>query len=213
VASLSAGSDPRVGRRARKKQQTHDVIAREGLRLFAAQGFKETTIAQIAEAADVAQSTFFLHFPSKEDVVFAGHAEEAEALVKRLEAKPDGETTLDVLRRYLQDLSTPDRWDVDLWTRRADVIRADAALLAQERTRWADVVQPALEASYKGDFPDCAQVLGPLLSAMTVSSMVELGHIETELEEARASGAAWKRVATDRLLAALEAAARALDSR
>jgi AcrR family transcriptional regulator len=213
VASVSAGSGPPVGRRERKKQRTYDVIAREGLRLFAAQGFKETTIAQIADAADVAQSTFFLHFPTKEDLVFAGHAEEADALVRRLQGKPDGETTIDVLRRYLHDLSSPDRWDGDLWTRRAEVIRADPALVAQERTRWADIVQPALEASYARDFPDCERVQAPLLASMTIASMVELGRIETELEEARAGGAAWKRAATERLLTAIEAAARAFDNR
>jgi AcrR family transcriptional regulator len=210
VASVSAGSDRPIGRRERKKQRTYDVIAREGLRLFAAQGFKETTIAQIAEAADVAQSTFFLHFPSKEDLVFASHSEEADALVRRLQAKADGETTIDVLRQYLHDLSSPDRWDGELWTRRAEVIRADPALVAQERTRWADIVKPALEASYASDFPECEQVLAPLLSSMTTASMVELGRIETELEEARAGGAAWKRAATERLLTAIEAAAHAL---
>jgi len=211
VSSVSSGANLPVGRRARKKQRTRDALAREGLRLFASQGFKETTIAQIAEAADVAQSTFFLHFPSKEDIVFAGHAEEAEVLVGLLEARPDGGTTIDVLRRYLHELSSPEEWDVDLWTRRAEVIRAEPALRAQERTRWADVVQPALEASYACDFPDGAQVRAPLLASMTIASMVELGRIETELEEARAGGAAWKRAAVDRLRVALEAAAQALD--
>jgi AcrR family transcriptional regulator len=212
VASVSAGDDRPVGRRERKKRRTYDVIAREGLRLFAAQGFKETTIAQIAEAADVAQSTFFLHFPTKEDVLFAGHVEEAEALVGLLEARPEGATTIDVLRHYLHDLSAPEHWDVELWTRRAEVIRADPALRAQERARWADVVHPSLEASYARDFPDVAPVRAPLLASMTIASLLELGRIETELEEARAGGAGWKRAAGDRLLAALEAAAQALDS-
>jgi AcrR family transcriptional regulator len=209
---VSAGDDRPVGRRERKKQRTYEVIASEGLRLFAAQGFKETTIAQIADAADVAQSTFFLHFPSKEDVVFAGHVEEAELLVGLLEAAPDGATTIDLLRRYLHDLSSPEHWDVELWTRRAEVIRADPALRAQERARWADVVHPALEASYARDFPDGARVHAPLLASMTIASMLELGRIETELEEALSGGAAWKRATADRLLAALEAAAQALNS-
>jgi AcrR family transcriptional regulator len=207
---VSAGDERPAGRRERKKQRTYDLIAREGLRLFAAQGFKETTIAQIAEAADIAQSTFFLHFPNKEDVVFAGHAEEAETLVGLLEARPQGATTIGVLRRYLQELSAPEHWDVELWTRRAEVIRADPALRAQERARWADVVQPALEVSYACDYPDDPPVRAALLASMTIASMLELGRIETELEEARAGGAAWKRAAADRLLAALEAAAQAL---
>jgi len=211
MVSVSTGADLPVGRRERKKQHTRDLIAREGLRLFEKQGFKETTIAQIAEAADVAQSTFFLHFPCKEDVVFAGHADEADALVALLEARAGDATTLGVLRDYLHDLSTPEHWDAELWTRRADVIRSDPGLRNLERTRWADVVQPALKASFARDFPDGDVVCAPLLASMTLAAMVELGHVETELEEARAGGAAWKRAAVDRLLTALEAAAQALD--
>jgi AcrR family transcriptional regulator len=39
-------------------------------------GFRETTVAQVAEAADVAESTFFLHFPSK-DAVLTEYARQA----------------------------------------------------------------------------------------------------------------------------------------
>jgi len=37
--------------------------------LFLEHGFEDTTVAQIAEAADVAQGTFFNHFPSKQAVL------------------------------------------------------------------------------------------------------------------------------------------------
>ena len=37
--------------------------------LFLEHGFEATTVAQIAEAADVAQGTFFNHFPSKQAVL------------------------------------------------------------------------------------------------------------------------------------------------
>jgi AcrR family transcriptional regulator len=39
------------------------------MRLFREQGFQATTVEQIAEAADVSQSTFFRYFPTKEAVV------------------------------------------------------------------------------------------------------------------------------------------------
>lgn len=42
----------------------------QALTLFLRQGFDETTVAQIAEAAGVSQMTFFRYFPTKEAVVF-----------------------------------------------------------------------------------------------------------------------------------------------
>ncbi len=39
------------------------------MRLFVEQGYDNTTIEQIAEAAEVSPSTFFRYFPTKEDVV------------------------------------------------------------------------------------------------------------------------------------------------
>lgn len=38
--------------------------------LFVQQGFDETTVAQIAEAAGVSQMTFFRYFPTKDAVIF-----------------------------------------------------------------------------------------------------------------------------------------------
>ncbi len=58
-----------AGLRERKKQKTKASIQREALRLFKKKGYDETTIEDIAEAAEISPSTFFNYFPSKEDVV------------------------------------------------------------------------------------------------------------------------------------------------
>jgi AcrR family transcriptional regulator len=57
------------GLRERKKQKTKASIQREALRLFKKRGYEETTIEDIAAAAEISPSTFFNYFPSKEDVV------------------------------------------------------------------------------------------------------------------------------------------------
>jgi AcrR family transcriptional regulator len=57
------------GLRERKKQKTKASIQREALRLFKKHGYEETTIEDIAAAAEISPSTFFNYFPTKEDVV------------------------------------------------------------------------------------------------------------------------------------------------
>ena len=47
------------------------------MRLFCEQGYADTTVDQIAEAAEVSPSTFFRYFPTKEDVVLADDYDEA----------------------------------------------------------------------------------------------------------------------------------------
>ncbi len=65
------GARSRMGLRERKKQRTRRTIRTEAMRLFREQGYAETTIEQIAEAAEVSPSTFFRYFPSKEQLALA----------------------------------------------------------------------------------------------------------------------------------------------
>jgi AcrR family transcriptional regulator len=67
--ALSSVREQPTGLRERKKAKTRAAIQAHALRLFAKQGYDETTIDQIADAAEVSQSTFFGYFPTKEDVV------------------------------------------------------------------------------------------------------------------------------------------------
>jgi AcrR family transcriptional regulator len=53
------------GRRERRKRELRARIYEVAVELFRSQGFEETTVGQISEAADIAPATFFNHFQSK----------------------------------------------------------------------------------------------------------------------------------------------------
>lgn len=69
--------------RDRKKQKTRQVLIATAARLFVEKGFENTTVDEIAYAADVSRRTFFRYFPTKEAVVFPNHEERLE-LFRRL---------------------------------------------------------------------------------------------------------------------------------
>ncbi|HEX2312844.1 MAG TPA: TetR family transcriptional regulator [Thermomonospora sp.] len=92
------------GLRERKKQRTRQAIADAALRLFAERGYEETTIADIARAADIAPRTFFAYFPSKEDVVFAEIDDRLAEVRAGLARRPPGETALETIRRGMLDV-------------------------------------------------------------------------------------------------------------
>ena len=55
--------------RSRKKAATRRAIQEHALRLFATNGYDNTTVEDIAAAAGVSHMTFFRYFPRKENVV------------------------------------------------------------------------------------------------------------------------------------------------
>ncbi|MEV4475735.1 TetR family transcriptional regulator [Nonomuraea sp. NPDC049504] len=59
----------RPGLRERKKARTRALIQKEALRLFREQGYAATTVEQVAAAAEVATSTVFRYFATKEELV------------------------------------------------------------------------------------------------------------------------------------------------
>jgi AcrR family transcriptional regulator len=89
-----------TGLRERKKQKTKAAIQREAMRLFKKQGYDETTVEQIAAAAEISPSTFFNYFPTKEDVVIFDEYD--PMMIEMLTAVREGETLSQAIRRVLE---------------------------------------------------------------------------------------------------------------
>ena len=59
----------RLSRRERRKLELRGRILEAARELFAEQGYQEARVADICERADIAQKTFFNHFPTKLDLL------------------------------------------------------------------------------------------------------------------------------------------------
>ena len=86
------------GLRERKKRAAREAIATAARRLFADRGFDDVTVAEVAAAADVSEKTVFNHFPTKEDIAFAGREEGIAQCVTAIAERPPGSSVLDVFR-------------------------------------------------------------------------------------------------------------------
>jgi AcrR family transcriptional regulator len=90
-----------TGLRERKKQQTRRHIAETARRLFAERGFERVPVAEIARVADVAETTVFNYFPTKEDLVYWQLASFEEELLASVRDREPGESALAAFARFV----------------------------------------------------------------------------------------------------------------
>src|ERR1700730_18227137 len=105
---LTETDGARPGLRERKKQQTREKIEHVALQLFAEQGYDKTTLAEIAEAADVAPRTIFAYFESKEDILLCEEGNFLAQLKRIPDQPPAGTTTVDAIRELLSGIKEAD---------------------------------------------------------------------------------------------------------
>ncbi|NUR92326.1 MAG: TetR family transcriptional regulator [Nonomuraea sp.] len=122
------------GLRERKKQRTRRALVEAALRLFTEQGYEETTLAEIAAAADVSTRTFFSYFASKEDVLFYDTSARMDQLLAMLDEPLPGEGVAELLVRVIkasQDWLDNEEYDLDLAPERMNLVMSVPALQAR----------------------------------------------------------------------------------
>ncbi|WP_329466153.1 TetR/AcrR family transcriptional regulator [Streptomyces sp. NBC_01431] len=90
------------GRRERKKAATRQKIADTALRLFLERGYDAVGIREVAAEADVAVTTLFSHFASKEALVFEQDADFEQRLTLAATGRAPHEPLIPALRREIQ---------------------------------------------------------------------------------------------------------------
>lgn len=176
-----------VGLRERKKLRTRELIFRAAVRLFEERGYDATTIAEIAEAADVATKTFFNYFRSKDDLFFSDQEMRVRVMLEVVETHPSDESIaalVERLRVRLVELMLSGSldWDADLLPLRTKLVMTVPALQARALKENFDVQRRIAEALHKtyGDRLDpisAAAVVGVLMGGAQAAAVasIELG--------------------------------------
>ncbi len=179
-----------LDRRERRKLRTREAIQNAAFELFAERGYRETTIAAIAERADVAPRTVTVHFPTKEELLFDFEPFGLESLTERLRSRQPGETALEALREWMATTMTTVEYvngqlDEKFWQRRAlraRVIRAEPELRGRARAGYYEFERVLAEA-IGDDLGLAGTALVPRVAALTaVTGLREI----YESDEARA---------------------------
>jgi AcrR family transcriptional regulator len=156
----------RLSHRERKKRQTRQKIVAVAVRLFAENGYVRTTLAEIAEGAEISPSTFFLYFPSKADVVFAAVDGMLEDLSARIVNRPPGDPVSAVLLAWVEeDLPEVELPAKEVLAPLPEIIAAVAELRSAERLRLA-TLEDTLATAFAGDLGEPADGLRARLMAV-----------------------------------------------
>jgi len=119
--------------RDRKAKATRARIAEAALELFVSQGFAETTIDQIAAAAEVGRRTIFRHFATKEAILFDHLVVRRGAAVEFLRRRPPAEPALVSLHAVLRELCVQG-YDRRILAQIRDVLATNPGLADAELT-------------------------------------------------------------------------------
>jgi AcrR family transcriptional regulator len=141
-----------TGLRERRKQEARQAISGAAMDLFAAQGFDQVTIAQVADAAGVSKMTVTNYFPRKEDLVFDRAEVTIRSLADAAAARAPGESLLAGIRRDY-----------------AERIAASDVTLGPPTPTFARMIQTShVLASRSREIADlCEQALGDVIAAET----------------------------------------------
>ena len=133
---MTASVLDRAQRAELAKAARREEILDAARRVFAERGFRGTTIADIAEEANIALGTIYLYFSSKEDVFGALNQRFNEVIVSATRDVPPGRTVGETTRRYVESVFTACAANRDLV--RLVVLNTDPESDIAKRMRTAD---------------------------------------------------------------------------
>ncbi|HVB09410.1 MAG TPA: TetR/AcrR family transcriptional regulator [Bacillota bacterium] len=161
---------PASTRRAKRRERTRQALLQAGERLLGSQGYHATTVAQVAQAADIGVGTFYLYFRDKDDLAETILRDGLQALKQRLEARmPDvlSERRIAVL---LAEILAAAKTRPDLF-QMAFTTRGTLSLTLEAQSWLAGQIADALRAGALGAGPNDLLLTGRLVAGMVTQAI------------------------------------------
>ncbi|GAB2961149.1 mycofactocin system transcriptional regulator [Streptomyces pseudoechinosporeus] len=136
--SPSSPSTDRTSRTGRRPSTSRGQLEQHALRLFAARGFDEVTVEDIAAAAGIGRRTFFRYYRSKNDAVWGDFEAELRRMRAVLAAYPRETPMMDALREAIVDFNRLDASQIPWHRLRMSLIMQVPALQAHSTLRYAE---------------------------------------------------------------------------
>jgi mycofactocin system transcriptional regulator len=135
---------------------THALIEEVAFRLFDEQGFDNTTVEQIADAAGIGRRTLFRYYPSKNDIPWGQFDASLRHLTQHLREMPADLGIAESVQRAVVAFNHVDPSAVDQHRRRMQLLMSTPALQAHATLRhgaWRTVIATYV-AERRGLSPD-----------------------------------------------------------
>jgi AcrR family transcriptional regulator len=166
-----------TGLRERSKARRRAAIIRAAYELFAERGYDATTVADIAEAAEVSPRTVAMYFPAKQDIALSRFTDGAASLTAAIRGRRPGESVHEVFGRWLLT-SQAEPGDRELYRLARRMFAANPDLGALRTARMTAAVREgaAMIAADTGSAPDA---IAPRLAAAAAAA-IAMEIIDTE---------------------------------
>lgn len=165
----SAAKSP--GLHERMRANVRAEVSQVAFRLFAEQGFDQTTVDQIAAEAGVSRASLFRYFGTKEDIVL-GHLENlGNELAEALAVRPRRERPWEALRRTFDVIIQLNEAVPERSLRFLRMLNETPSLRArhsEKQLKWQSLLVPDVAARV-GARPDLAEDPGP--TALVASAL------------------------------------------
>jgi AcrR family transcriptional regulator len=158
-----------MGLRERSKARRRAAIIRAAYELFAARGYGATTIADIAEAAEVSPRTIAMYFPAKQDIAMSRVDDAVARMTAAMRDRQEGEAVGDVIGRWLLVTHDPEDYQQRLLARR--MFAANPELAALRAARLAQVLREGAEV-IAAEMGSEAGAIGPRIAAAAAGAII-----------------------------------------